>query len=121
MIAPLLPNKPGVPRVDDRRVLNRASSGCCARVRHGATFPTLWAKDDVLPLRALAKGGRVGRLMDLTEAYDGGIKMIDALLSRRTSERLQKGRSRSFVSVAPGGLTTKIHALVDARPPFGSA
>jgi len=38
VIQPLLPNKPrGVPRVDDRRVLN-GSSGACARARHGRIF-----------------------------------------------------------------------------------
>lgn len=41
MIEPLLRNRPrGVPRVDDRRVQN-GISGCCARVRRGATFPSV--------------------------------------------------------------------------------
>jgi len=38
VIAPLLPNKPrGVPRVDDRRVLNGFSGGC-GPVRPGPIF-----------------------------------------------------------------------------------
>jgi hypothetical protein len=40
VIQPLLPNKPrGVPRVDDRRVLN-GSSGGCGRVRPGPISPS---------------------------------------------------------------------------------
>ncbi len=38
-IRPMLPNKPrGVPRVNDRRVLN-GISGCCDPEHHGATCP----------------------------------------------------------------------------------
>src|SRR5579871_3694885 len=40
IIAPLLPNKPrGVPRADDRKVLN-GIYWRCARVRPGPTFPS---------------------------------------------------------------------------------
>ncbi len=36
VIKPMLPNKPrGIPRVDDRRILN-GSSGCCAQAHRGA-------------------------------------------------------------------------------------
>jgi transposase len=62
VIEPLLPNKPrGVPRVDDRRVLN----GIFWVLRSGAPWRdlprALWSAHDLLqPLRAMAKGGRVG-------------------------------------------------------------
>lgn len=43
-IQPFLPNKPrGMPRVNDRRVLNE-SFGFCARARHGATCLTTLAR-----------------------------------------------------------------------------
>ena len=62
MIEPLLPNKPrGVPRVNDRRVLN----GILWRFRTGSPWArhsrALWPVHDLLqPLRALAQGRRVG-------------------------------------------------------------
>ena len=38
VIQPMLPTKPrGVPRVDDRRVLNGIFSGCCDLARPGGT------------------------------------------------------------------------------------
>jgi hypothetical protein len=38
-IKPMLPNKPrGMPRANDRRVLN-GISGCCGPEHHGATCP----------------------------------------------------------------------------------
>ena len=61
IIAPLLPNKPrGVPHVDDRRVLD----GILWRFRTGSPGGDTGAvgtADDLLqPLRAMAKGRRLG-------------------------------------------------------------
>jgi len=81
VIQPLLPNKPrGVPRVDDRRVLNGI----------------FWVSRTGAPWRALPEGygpyttcynrfvrwrkaGVFDRIMSaMTEAYDGDIQMIDS-------------------------------------------
>ncbi len=61
-IKPMLPNKPrGVPRVNDRRVLN----GIFWVLRSGAPWrdlPESWALHNLLQsLRSLATGGRLGR------------------------------------------------------------
>jgi transposase len=121
VIQPLLPNKPrGVPRVDDRRVLN----GIFWRLRTGAPWADIperygSAHDVREPVQPLASGGGVG------SASGGGVKGLrrrhpdDRLVQHpRASARRQRpkkddrsgcmGRSR-------GGLTTKIHALVDAE------
>ncbi len=58
VIEPLLPNKPrGVPRVDDRRVLNGIMWGRPLARPAGA----LWALHDLLqPLQSLAQEGHLG-------------------------------------------------------------
>lgn len=58
VIEPLLPNKPrGVPRVDDRRVLN----GIFWVLRSGAPWRALPERYDLLqPLQPVAKGWPVG-------------------------------------------------------------
>ena len=61
VIRPMLPNKPrGVPRVDDRRVLN----GIFWVLRSGAPWrdlPEAWSPYDLLQsLRSLAAGWRLG-------------------------------------------------------------
>ena len=118
-IKPFLPNKPrGVPRVNDRRVLN----GIFWVLRSGAPWRDLpnnfgpyttcynrfvrwrragvWAK----PMSALA------------EAHDAAVQMIDTSIVRvnqhgaciTRNQRQSMGRSR-------GGLTSKIHAPVDTN------
>ena len=71
VIEPQLPNKPrGVPRVDDRRVLNGIfwvlRSGGIVGIRRRTVAQStraLWTEDDLLqPLRALAASGRVGQI-----------------------------------------------------------
>ncbi|WP_430694998.1 transposase [Mesorhizobium montanum] len=79
VIQPLLPSKPrGVPRVDDRRVLN----GIFWVLRSGAPWRDLpertTAHHLLQPLPAMA-AGVWDRLMDaITAAHDGGIQMIDS-------------------------------------------
>jgi transposase len=80
VIQPLLPNKPrGVPRVDDRRVLN----GMFWVLRSGAPWADL--PDRYGPRTTVynrfnrwRKAGVWDRIMDaITKAYDGKVQMID--------------------------------------------
>ena len=121
VIQPLLPNKPrGVPRVDDRRVLN----GILWRFRTGAPWrdvperygPRTTLYNRFVRWRAAGVWDRI--LKAVAAAYDGDIVMIDSSCvrvhqhgasgKRGGAEDGRMGRSR-------GGLTTKIHALVDAE------
>ena len=81
VIQPLLPNKPrGVPRVDDRRVLN----GIFWVLRSGAPWrdlPERYGPRTTCYNRfnRWCKAGVWDRLMDaITEAYDGDVQMIDS-------------------------------------------
>ena len=80
VIQPLLPNKPrGVPRVDDRRVLN----GIFWVLRSGAPWrdlPERYGPRTTVYNRfnRWRKAGVWDRIMDaITEAYDGDVQMID--------------------------------------------
>ncbi len=99
VIQPLLPNKPrGVPRVDDRWVIN----GILWRFRTGS--PWAYVPDRYGPYTTCynrfvrwRKAGVWDHVLgEISKAFDGDIVMIDSM-----------GRSR-------GGVTTKIHAVVDA-------
>jgi len=80
VIAPLLPNKPrGVPRVDDRRVLNgifwvlRSGSPWRDLPERYGPYTTCYNR-----FRRWTKAGIWDRIMDaITEAYDGDVRMID--------------------------------------------
>jgi transposase len=81
ILAPLLPNKPrGVPRVDDRRVLN----GILWRFRTGspwAEIPERYGPPTTCYNRFVRwrKAGVWDRLLGaVSEAYDGDIVMIDS-------------------------------------------
>src|SRR5262245_46849235 len=100
VIEPLLPNKPrGVPRVDDRRVLN----GIFWVLRSG----TPWRD---LPERygprttCYNQAGVWDRLMDaITAAHDGDIQMIDSTSVRAHQQAATaKGGVQIIVSVAAG-------------------
>ena len=84
-IQPLLPNKPrGVPRVDDRRVLN----GIFWVLRTGAPWralPTAYGPHTTCYNRFVRwrKAGVWDRMMAaVTEAYDGDVQMIDTTTVR---------------------------------------
>ena len=81
VIAPLLPNKPrGVPRVDDRRVLN----GIFWVLRTGAPWralPTEFGPSTTCYNRFVRwrKAGVWDRVMAaVSHAYDGDVQMIDS-------------------------------------------
>ena len=85
IIQPLLPNKPrGVPRVDDRRVLN----GILWRFRTGspwAEIPERYGPPTTCYNRFVRwrKAGVWDRLLEaVSEAYDGAIVMIDSTCVR---------------------------------------
>ena len=80
VIEPLLPNKPrGVPRVDDRRVLN----GIFWILRSGSPWRDLPERYGPCTtcynrFRRWTKAGVWDRLMDaITDAYGGDVRMID--------------------------------------------
>src|SRR5258708_6101890 len=81
VIQPLLPDKPrGVPRVDDRRVLN----GIFWRLRTGARWADIPARYGphtacVNRFNRWRKAGVWDRLLEaVSKAYDGDIQMIDS-------------------------------------------
>jgi transposase len=119
IIQPILPSKPrGVPRVDDRRVLN----GIFWVLRSGAPWRDL--PDHYGPYTTCynrfvrwRSAGVWDRILDVVSHHDDAdVQMIDSTvvrahqhatcIKRGATEEL--GRSR-------GGLTTKIHAVVDAN------
>ena len=85
VIWPLLPNKPrGVPRVDDRRVLN----GIFWVLRSGAPWRDLPERYGPYTtcynrFNRWRKAGLWDRVMDaITEAYDGDLQVIDSSVVR---------------------------------------
>jgi transposase len=118
-IKPMLPHKPrGVPRVNDRRVLN----GIFWVLRSGAPWRDL--PDDFGPYTTCynrfvrwRRAGVWSGIMDaLAKAHDASVQMIDTSIVRVhqhgaciiRNRKQSMGRSR-------GGLTSKIHAVVDTN------
>ncbi len=116
-IKPMLPNKPrGVPWVNDRRVLN----GIFWVLRSGAPWrdlPQEFGPYTTCYIRFVRwrRAGVWSRIMDaLAAAHDAAVQMIDTSIVRvhqhaaciARNKRQSMGRSR-------GGLTSKIHAVVD--------
>ncbi len=117
-IKPLLPNKPrGVPQVNDRRVLN----GILWILQSGAPWrdPPQYFGPYTTCYNRFVRWRRAdvwSRIMGtLTIAYDASVQMIDTSIVRvhqhgaciTRNRRQSMGRSR-------GGLTSKIHAVVDS-------
>jgi transposase len=118
-IKPMLPNKPGgVPRVNDRRVLNGIfwvlRSGAPWRDLPAAFGPYTTCYNRFVRWR---RAGVWGRIIDaLAAAHDAAVQMIDTSIVRvhqhgaciTRNQRQSMGRSR-------GGLTSKIHVVVDSN------
>jgi transposase len=120
LIEPLLPNKPrGVPRVDDRRVLN----GIFWVLRSGAPWrdlPERYGPRTTSYNRFVRwrKAGVWGRMLDaITAAYDGDIQMIDStsIRAHQQAATAKRGDRDHCLGRSGGGLTTKIHAVVHAQ------
>ncbi|WP_303832141.1 IS5 family transposase [Asticcacaulis taihuensis] len=121
VIAPLLPNKPrGVPRVDDRRVIN----GILWRFRTGspwADVPERYGPSTTCYNRFVRwrKAGVWDRILaDISKAYDSDIIMIDSYCVRvhqHGATGKKGGLDDGCMGRSRGGLTTKIHAVVDAE------
>jgi transposase len=123
VIEPLLPNKPrGVPRVDDRRVLN----GIFWVLRSGAPWrdlPERYGPRTTCYNRFVRwrKAGVWDRLMDaITVAHDGDIQMIDSTSVRVHQQAATAKRGVQItVSVAPGAeaevLPPRRYSLRQAR------
>jgi transposase len=112
VIEPLLPNKPrGVPRVDDRRVLN----GIFWVLRSGAPWRDLPERfgPRTTCYNRFARWRKAGvwdRLMDaITAAHDGDIQMIDSTSVRahQQSATAKRGSADHCLGRSRGGLTTK--------------
>src|ERR671911_83543 len=118
-IKPMLPNKPrGVPRVNDRRVLN----GIFWVLRSGAPWrdvPDSFGPYTICYNRFVRwrRAGVWAKIMSaLAGAHDAAVQMIDTSIVRvhqhgacvTRNRRQSMGRSR-------GGLTSKIHAVVDTN------
>ncbi|WP_343316097.1 IS5 family transposase [Brucella sp. BE17] len=117
--APLLPtNTSGIERVDDRRVIN----GILWRFRTGSSWrdvPERYGPRTTLYNRfsRLCKAGIWDHLLDaVSKRYDGDIVMIDSSCIRvhQHGTNAKKGDADPCMGRSRGGLTTKIHALVDA-------
>ncbi len=118
-IKPMLPNKPrGVSRVNDRRVLN----GIFWVLRSGAPWrdlPEAFGPYTTCYNRFVRwpRAGVWGRIIDaLAAAHDAAVQMIDAsvvpvhqhgaCITRNQRQSMERSR---------GGLTSKIHALIDSN------
>ena len=103
VIAPLLPNKPrGVPRVDDRRVLN----GIFWVLRTGAPWRAL-PKEFGPPTTCYnrfvrwRKAGVWDRIMAaVSQAYDGDVQMIDST-SVRVHQHAANSKKATRIAVWP--------------------
>jgi len=116
-IKPMLPNKPrGVPRVNDRRVLN----GIFWVLRSGAPWRDL--PQEFGPYTTCynrfvrwRRAGVWSRIMEaLAAAHDAAVQMIDTSIVRVHQHAACIARNRKqSMGRSRGGLTNKIHAVVD--------
>ena len=118
-IRPMLPNKPrGVPRVNDRRVLN----GIFWVLRSGEPWRDLPENFGPYTTRynrfvRWRRAGVWARIMSaLAGAHDAAVQMIDTSIVRVHQHGACITRNRrQFMGRSRGGLTSKIHALVDTN------
>jgi transposase len=118
-VRPFLPNKPrDVPRVNDGRVLN----GIFWVLRSGAPWrdlPETFGPYTTCYNR-FVRWGRAGvwdQIMDaLAATHDAAVQMIDTSVVRvHQHGACIAGNSEQHIGRSRGGLTTKIHAVVDTN------
>lgn len=119
VIKPMLPNKPrGVRRVNDRRVLN----GIFWVLRSGAPWRDL--PENYGPYTTCynrfvrwRQAGIWDKIMEaMAAAHDGTVKMIDTSIVRvHQHGACVAGNREQHMGRSRGGLTSKIHAVVDAN------
>ena len=126
IIEPLLPNKPrGVPRADDRKVLN----GIYWRLRTGspwADIPERYGPHTtcVNRLNRWRKAGVWDRLLEaVSKAYDGDIQMIDSSSIRVQQQHAAntKKKTPDPVAWAKGPKVPAIRRIVGTAPEGGRA
>src|SRR6202521_5124607 len=118
-IKPMLPNKPrGVRRVNDRRVLN----GIFWVLRSGAPWrdlPESYGPYTTCYNRFVRwrQAGIWDQIMEaLAAAHDGAVQMIDTSVVRvHQHGACVAGNREQHMGRSRGGLTSKIHAVVDAN------
>ena len=119
-IKPMLPNKPrGVPRVNDRRVLN----GIFWVLRSGAPWRDL--PDNLGPYTTCynrfvrwRRAGVWAKIMSaLAGAHDAAVQMIDTSIVRvhQHGACISRNRRQSMAWSRDGLMTSKIHAVVDTN------
>ena len=119
VIKPMLPNKPrGVPRVNDRRVLN----GIFWVLRSGAPWrdlPESYGPPTTCYNRFVRwrRAGVWDRIMEaLAAAHDTAVQMIDTSIVRvHQHGACIAGNRTQHMGRSRGGLTSKVHAVVDAN------
>ena len=124
-IKPFLPNKPrGVPRVNDRRVLN----GIFWVLRSGAPWRDL--PENFGPYTTCynrfvrwRRAGVWDQIMDaLAAGHDAAVQMIDTSIVRvHQHGACIAGNNEQHMGRSRGGLTTKIHAVVDTNGLAGAS
>lgn len=113
VIKPMLPNKPrGVPRVDDRRILN----GIFWVLRLGAP----WRDSHTTCYNRFVRWRRAGvwdQIMDALAAdHDAAVQMIDTSVVRVHQHGSCIAANREqYIGRSRGGLTSKIHVVVDTN------
>jgi transposase len=115
----MLPNKSrGIPRVDDRRVIN----GILWVLRSGAPWrdlPKSFGPYTTCYNRFVRwrRAGVWGQIMnEVSVSHDKSVQMIDTSIVRvHQHGACIAGNKRQFMGRSRGGLTSKIHALVDTK------
>ena len=117
VIRPMLPNKArGIPRVDDRRILNGIfwilRSGAPWRDLPGSYGPHTTCYNRFVRWR---RAGVWDRIMDaLAGAHNAAVQMIDTSVVRVHHGSCIADNRAQHMGRSRGGLTSKIHAVVDA-------